>query len=57
MDGDADTGRRGAFAGIGSLKRLYRQPELQAWTARARAVFPYLVGAAMFAVARPPGAA
>jgi uncharacterized membrane protein YbhN (UPF0104 family) len=51
VDGDADPGRRGAFAGIGLLQRLYGQPELKAWRARARAVFPYLVGAAMFAVA------
>ena len=30
MDGDADPGRRGAFAGIGLLQRLYGQPELKA---------------------------
>lgn len=51
MDGDADTDRRGALAGIGSLKRLHRHPEVKAWQARARAVLPYLVGAAMFALA------
>src|SRR5262245_57334318 len=49
VQGDANRG--GAPGGIRAFAPLARSPELTVWRARAQRIGPYLVGAAMFAIA------